>query len=95
MSSASSRARVARVDARGRHQRDLLRGYGYSTFGYKGDFLTIRELRGGELRFDGYHRPEHPINATQVAEPPSHWRSHYRRRDVRAVILPVTDSAHT
>ena len=25
--------------------------------GYKGDFLTIRELRGGELRFDGYHRP--------------------------------------
>ncbi len=30
--------------------------------GYKGDFLTIRELRGGELRFDGYHRPEWPIN---------------------------------
>ena len=30
--------------------------------GYKGDFLTIRELRGGELRFDGYHRPEHPSN---------------------------------
>ena len=28
--------------------------------GYKGDFLTIRELRGGELRFDGYHRPEWP-----------------------------------
>ena len=24
--------------------------------------LTIRELRGGELRFDGYHRPEHPSN---------------------------------
>lgn len=30
--------------------------------GYKGDFLTIRELRGGELRFDGYHRPEWPAN---------------------------------
>jgi hypothetical protein len=29
----------------------------------KGDFLTIRELRGGELRFDGYHRPEWPSNA--------------------------------
>jgi len=25
--------------------------------GYKGDFLTFRELRGGELRFDGYYRP--------------------------------------
>jgi ABC-type branched-subunit amino acid transport system substrate-binding protein len=32
--------------------------------GYKGDFLTIRELRGGELRFDGYHRPQWPSNAT-------------------------------
>lgn len=32
--------------------------------GYKGDFLTIRELRGGELRFDGYHRPEWPSNST-------------------------------
>ncbi|MBL7489377.1 ABC transporter substrate-binding protein [Frankia sp. AgB1.9] len=31
--------------------------------GYKGDFLTIRELRGGELRFDGYHRPQHLINS--------------------------------
>jgi len=30
--------------------------------GYKGDFLTIRELRDGELRFDGYHRPEWPSN---------------------------------
>ena len=29
---------------------------------YCGDFLTIRELRGGELRFDGYHRPEWPSN---------------------------------
>jgi ABC-type branched-subunit amino acid transport system substrate-binding protein len=32
--------------------------------GYKGDFLVFRELRDGELRFDGYHRPEWPINAT-------------------------------
>jgi ABC-type branched-subunit amino acid transport system substrate-binding protein len=30
--------------------------------GYKGDFLTIRELRDGELRFDGYYRPEWPSN---------------------------------
>ena len=30
--------------------------------GYKGDFLVIRELRGGELRFDGYHRPQFPSN---------------------------------
>ena len=30
--------------------------------GYKGDFLTIRELRGGELRFGGYHRPLWPSN---------------------------------
>ena len=34
--------------------------------GYKGDFLTIRELRGGELRFDGYHRPQHPINNMSI-----------------------------
>ena len=34
--------------------------------GYKGDFLTIRELRGGELRFDGYHRPQWPSNAVTV-----------------------------
>ncbi len=33
--------------------------------GYKGDFLTIRDLRGGELRFDGYHRPQWPVNATE------------------------------
>jgi len=32
--------------------------------GYKGDFLTVRELRGGELRFEGYHRPEWPSNST-------------------------------
>jgi ABC-type branched-subunit amino acid transport system substrate-binding protein len=30
--------------------------------GYKGDFLTIRELRDGELRFGGYFRPEWPSN---------------------------------
>ena len=36
----------------------------YDRKGYKGDFLTIRELRGGELRFDGYHRPEWPSNRT-------------------------------
>jgi branched-chain amino acid transport system substrate-binding protein len=30
--------------------------------GYKGDFLTIRELRDGELRFAGYHRPQWPSN---------------------------------
>jgi ABC-type branched-subunit amino acid transport system substrate-binding protein len=34
----------------------------YDHKGYKGDFLTIRELRGGELRFDGYHRPQWPSN---------------------------------
>ena len=32
--------------------------------GYKGDFLTIRHLRNGELEFNGYHRPEWPSNAT-------------------------------
>ena len=31
--------------------------------GYKGDFLTIRELRGGALHFGGYFRPEWPSNA--------------------------------
>ncbi|HTR69034.1 MAG TPA: ABC transporter substrate-binding protein [Mycobacteriales bacterium] len=36
----------------------------YDRHGYKGDFLTFRELRGGELRFDGYHRPQWPSNAT-------------------------------
>ncbi|MCU1397755.1 MAG: hypothetical protein JWN62_864 [Acidimicrobiales bacterium] len=30
--------------------------------GYKGDFLTIRELRDGELHFHGYHRPQWPSN---------------------------------
>ena len=51
--------------------------------GYKGDFLTIRELRGGELRFDGYHRPEWPSNAglTAVHERQGlHPRVHRHRR---------------
>ncbi len=34
--------------------------------GYKGDFLTIRELRGGQLRFDGYYRPEWPSNKMEL-----------------------------
>jgi branched-chain amino acid transport system substrate-binding protein len=37
--------------------------------GYKGDFLTIRELRGGELRFHGYHRPEWPSNNSNPSSP--------------------------
>jgi ABC-type branched-subunit amino acid transport system substrate-binding protein len=32
----------------------------YDHRGYKGDFLTIRELRGGELHFRGYFRPSWP-----------------------------------
>ena len=39
----------------------------YDHRGYKGDFLTIRELRGGELHFRGYHRPEWPANRMRVA----------------------------
>src|SRR5688572_12092533 len=35
--------------------------------GYKGDFLTIRELRGGELRFDGYRRPGWHSNSAAPA----------------------------
>jgi hypothetical protein len=34
----------------------------YDHRGYKGDFLTIRELRGGELAFRGYYRPQWPSN---------------------------------
>jgi ABC-type branched-subunit amino acid transport system substrate-binding protein len=34
----------------------------YDHRGYKGDFLTVRELRGGELHFRGYHRPTWPSN---------------------------------
>jgi len=36
----------------------------YDHRGYKGDFLTIRELRGGELHFRGYYRPQWPSNRT-------------------------------
>jgi len=36
----------------------------YDHRGYKGDFLTIRELRDGELRFRGYFRPQHPSNTS-------------------------------
>ena len=36
----------------------------YDHRGYKGDFLTIRELRGGELHFRGYYRPTWPSNRT-------------------------------
>ena len=35
----------------------------YDHRGYKGDFLTIRELRGGELHFRGYYRPQWPSNS--------------------------------
>ena len=34
----------------------------YDHRGYKGDFLTIRELRNGQLHFRGYFRPEWPSN---------------------------------
>jgi branched-chain amino acid transport system substrate-binding protein len=36
----------------------------YDHRGYKGDFLVIRELRGGELHFRGYYRPQWPSNTT-------------------------------
>jgi ABC-type branched-subunit amino acid transport system substrate-binding protein len=32
--------------------------------GYKGDFLTIRELRDGDLHFRGYYRPTWPSNTS-------------------------------
>jgi branched-chain amino acid transport system substrate-binding protein len=35
---------------------------GYNRKGYKGGFVTIRELCGGELRFDGSRRPQRPSN---------------------------------
>lgn len=34
----------------------------YDHRGYKGDFLTIRELRSGELHFRGYYRPHGPLH---------------------------------
>ncbi len=39
--------------------------------GYKGDYLTIRELRNGKLAFRGYYRPEWPANleAPRTREP--------------------------
>jgi branched-chain amino acid transport system substrate-binding protein len=47
---------------------------GYLTFapyghrGYNnGDFLTIRELRGGELAFRGYYLPQWPSNLPSPA----------------------------
>lgn len=36
----------------------------YDHRGYKGDFITIRELRGGELHFRGYYRPQWPSNTS-------------------------------
>jgi branched-chain amino acid transport system substrate-binding protein len=44
----------------------------YDHRGYKGDFLTIRELRGGDLHFRGYFRPQWPANDLPTAawEPP-------------------------
>jgi ABC-type branched-subunit amino acid transport system substrate-binding protein len=36
----------------------------YDHRGYKGDFLTVRELRDGSLHFRGYHRPQHPSNTS-------------------------------
>lgn len=35
----------------------------YDHRGYKGDFLTVRELRGGDLHFRGYYRPQWRANA--------------------------------
>jgi branched-chain amino acid transport system substrate-binding protein len=41
--------------------------------GYKGDYLTIRQLAGGKLVFKGYYRPQWGSNASQprVWEPPA------------------------
>jgi ABC-type branched-subunit amino acid transport system substrate-binding protein len=36
----------------------------YDHRGYKGDFLTIRHLRGGRCDFVGYHRPQWPSNTS-------------------------------
>ncbi len=38
----------------------------YDHRGYKGDFLTIRELRDGELHFRGYYRPEWASNDATI-----------------------------
>ena len=42
----------------------------YDHRGYKGDFLVWRELRGGELHFRGYYRPQWASNvSTPILEP--------------------------
>jgi ABC-type branched-subunit amino acid transport system substrate-binding protein len=44
----------------------------YDHRGYKGDFLTIRELRRGALHFRGYFRPTWPSNrSSPLMEPRS------------------------
>ena len=57
--------------------------------GYKGDFLTIRELRGGELRFDGYHRPEWPSQPRRLRDEGLHPRAdRHHRAQPRPVHAP-------
>jgi len=41
----------------------------YDHRGYKGDYLTIRELRGGELHYRGYYRPQWPSNRSSPLLP--------------------------
>ncbi len=41
----------------------------YDHRGYKGDFLTIRKLSGGDLEFKGYFRPEWPANQDSPLRP--------------------------
>lgn len=44
----------------------------YDHRGYKGDFLTIRKLSGGQLEFKGYFRPQWPSNqASPILGAPS------------------------
>ena len=57
------RAREDQVDAvHQRRARDVCHLRALRPPGYKGDFLVIRELRGGECAFVGYHRPQWPSN---------------------------------
>ncbi len=60
----SSGHRDDQVDAahQRRSRRPISPSRPYDHRGYKGDFLTIRELRGGELHFRGYYRPQWPSN---------------------------------
>ncbi len=45
----------------------------YDHGGYEREFLTIRELRGGELHFRGYHRPQWPSNTgSPLLKPAEH-----------------------